>query len=49
MIKKKIKKKIKKAIKCKEYLQSVSLAAIIGLIIVIRANANAKKDYKEDS
>ena len=49
MIKKKLKKSLKKANKCAEYLQSVSLVAIMGLIIVIRANANAKKDHKKDS
>jgi hypothetical protein len=46
---KKIKKKIKKVNKCREYIQSVSMAAIMGLFIVIRANKDAKKGDKKNS
>ena len=49
MIKKKIKKKLKKINKCREYIESTSLAAILALFIVGRAQFNAKKGNKKNS
>tara|TARA_R100000008_G_C3509505_1_gene128060 strand:- start:448 stop:597 length:150 start_codon:yes stop_codon:yes gene_type:complete len=49
MIKEKIKKSFKTAKKCHEFFQTVSLAAIMGLFIVARAQRDAKKSNKKGS
>tara|TARA_R100001082_G_scaffold89507_1_gene55978 strand:- start:1353 stop:1502 length:150 start_codon:yes stop_codon:yes gene_type:complete len=49
MIKEKIKRSLKKANKCREFIQTTSIAAVMGLFIVAKAQCDAKKSYKKHS
>jgi|TARA_R100000458_G_C8235689_1_gene216132 hypothetical protein len=49
MIKERIKKSVKKANKCREYMQNTSIALILALLIVAKAQYDAKKSYKKHS
>jgi|TARA_R100000152_G_C6738633_1_gene162594 hypothetical protein len=49
MIKEKIKKNLKKANKCREFIQTTSIAVVVALFIVAKAQCDAKKSYKKHS
>tara|TARA_R100000995_G_C3447346_1_gene106360 strand:- start:316 stop:468 length:153 start_codon:yes stop_codon:yes gene_type:complete len=48
MIREKLKEKIKKANKCKEYLQTTSIAIVLALIIVAKSQRK-RHEFKKDT